>query len=437
MYDPRAYLTLYAVLCLLAVVPLTVSAILGKVRGYRRNGFRWAYALIALVDGSVLAYSVHAFSSSVSGMAQVGLHFAATLPVILVIANLCSIQDRRYPQVWTRTVIRIPFSKVYLILFSLFISFSLLQFLRPYEILRLFAPAPVLTTSLQTPIMLAWGFFALLAAFVFFDSSVRWPYRLLRVQNASAGILMSALAIDAVLWTLIFGFRAFSSDSTRATLVSSVLSITNVTFTIELVSGLVAILSYYNTSEVSKRSEKLLMVFESSRRIQNIFESVPVHDWPYSGPYHYLECALDYENLSIECEDRQKARDAYRLALLMYLDGIADANGNKHITASQFLDLLHSHQQNLADPDISSRAPVLRRLQTYSLYDINQAIQHIVLRHAPVPATHIVAPMWLQLAWLAIHDAGLTPLQPDIETWSEAHAAYSIAKHDVWKKATS
>lgn len=38
MFDPRAYLTLYAVLCLLAVVPLTVSAILGKVRGYRRNG---------------------------------------------------------------------------------------------------------------------------------------------------------------------------------------------------------------------------------------------------------------------------------------------------------------------------------------------------------------------------------------------------------------
>ena len=216
MFDPRAYLTLYAVLCLLAVVPLTVSATLGTFRGYRRNGFRWAYALIALVDGSVLAYSVHAFSSSVSDIAQVGLNFAATLPVILVVANLCSIQKRRYPRVWTRTIIQIPFSKVYLSLFSLFIVFSLLQLLRPYEILRLFAPAPVLTTSLQTPIMLAWGFFALLAAFVFFDSSLRWPYRMLRVQNASAGILMSALAIDAVLWTLIFGFRAFSSDPTRA-----------------------------------------------------------------------------------------------------------------------------------------------------------------------------------------------------------------------------
>lgn len=436
MFDPRAYLTLYAVLCLLAFVPLTVSATLGQVRGYRRNAFRWGYALIALLDGSVLAYSAYAFSSSSSDLAQVGLNFAATLPVILVVANLCSIQERRYPRVWDRTVIRIPFSRVYLILFSLFIVFSLLQLLRPYEILRLFAPAPVLTTSLQAPIMLAWGFFAILAAYVFFDSALRWPYRMLRVQNASAGILMSALAIDAVLWTLIFGLRAFSSDSTRAILVSNTLSITNVTFTIELISGLLAIITYYSTSEISKVSEKLLSLFEYTRRIQNLFESVPVHQWPYSGPYKYLQRALAYEALGIGNEDRRKALDAYRMALLIYLDGITDENGHQRITASQFIHLLHAHQENLADPAISKRAPVQRRLRAYSLYEINQAIQPIVLRHAPVPARHIV-PKWLQLAWLAMHDAGLTSLQPDFEVLSETHAAYSVAKDDLWDTATS
>lgn len=439
MEEKQLHLLFFAAACFIAVIPLLVFAIVSQLRNYARQRPRWMAVLVAFLSGLAFLLGFFTEAGNTMPIVDVLINFFATAPVLFTIGYVCTLQANRYRDARGRRWLRRLFSRSYLILFVVLTVFTALQIRDPYRVFDFLGPIPTDAVFLQIPIMAVWAVFSALAAIVFFGSlNTRLPGLAQQIQNTAAGILMSALSIDAILWSCIFATRAYAQDSTREAIISNILSITNVTFVAELVFVGVSLGAYYSRAEVSKVAEKLLDLFHYTNRIEKLSENVPVHKHPYSGPYDYLKSTLETGELPLDRADKQKAIDAYRLAVLCHTGGIWDQDGNLRESTRQFVDLLEIYQQDLKDPDIAHRQPVQQRIQDYSLYEVYKKVEPMVMRNRVPSVDLIYDDMWVQLAFLAIADAGLVPQHTaeQITVQPKVRRLYVVTKELVWNKAT-
>lgn len=438
--DQQFHDSLWAWICLLSAVPLFVFALIGTLRGHRRADCRWLGFGIALVGGIFFFLSSAAVGSSNMTISTL-INFATNVPVVVTIAHVCCIQAWRYPGSRDRRRIRQTSLRAYPILFGILLAFTALELTVSYPILDDYAPAPLLAGALQGPVLASWFGFSLLAAYVFYEAfrhiSIDLPGLGPRIQNISAAVLMTSFAVEAALRLGILAVRIFGSSSQREFSVSYLLTIIDVLMILELSSVVLALGAYFARDEVSKVSSKLLNFFDRSQRIEATLNNAPVNLWPYSGPYEYLKHALTEDDLKLPRIDVEKASDAYRIAVLIHRNGIYHESGRCVTSAEDFVDWLDLYEQDLHDPDISSRASVQPGSQTYSLYELYLSIQPILDSSDGSSLNWMFNDHWLQMVFIALADAGVVPACPyrTVTVLPKLRKAYELGKSRVWYEA--
>lgn len=441
MNEQQVHELFWAVVCFAGALPLTVSAVIAVWRGRRRTEVRWIAAVVAWWGG--LSFLASAAAAEDSGGLFIGVlaDFLTAVPVIFTIAYACAMQARRYPGARDRQWLRYWFSRSrsYPLLFGVLLASALLNALYPYQITDDSAPAPIRAVFFQGPLVAFQCLFALGAAFVFYEAlTTRLPQRRPNVQNASAAVLMAAFALEALLRCGLLGTRVWGSVSQIDFAATAFLTTADVLIMLELLSAVVAVGAYYSRSAVSHISGRLLNFFDLGRRIEDTFNNVPIHKPQFSGPYAYLNHAVNDENLALTESEVQKANEGYRLMVLYYRNGILGSDGNR-ISYKQFLDLLRVYEADLNDPEISEQAPVKRRAETHSLYEVYTVIEPLLsTKGADHSLNWIFTERWAQLVYVAAADAGLLSTHmPDVKVLPEIRRTYELGKSKVWHEAIS
>lgn len=433
----QGYLAFCAALCFVGVLPVLYCAIVGMRRGYRRISSRWMAVFVLLSSGLAFMAGALTAAGGAKPMTDVIVNFLATTPVVLTIAYVCRMQTRTYPGVRDRRRLRRFFLTVYPTFLTVLTISTLLQLRFPVHLPSLWSEISVVSFFLLSPILLAWCFYSIPAAYVFFEALLsRLTGAAHQIQNFAASVLMTCLSLDGLIWSANFGIRAFVDSPARKQTVLLFQNITNTTYIVEIIAVFAALIAYASRSELSKVSEKLLNYFQRTRRIDGYLQNAPVHRDPYSVPYDCLRKATQVNDLGLSDLERHKALDLYRMAVIMAEDGLREESGRRRISYRDFVDLVILHQQDLADDDIREHSALGHQDEVYSLYEVYASLRQLLSLNAPSPRNF---DRWVQLSYLAMKDAGLLHVPdgraPDVLPKVQRH--YFFVEESVWHDALS